>query len=276
MALQEPSKFVGQITITTGTNDKLRFREYNGASDSDIVSTLTAGSYYPGDSSADAGTLAALIKTAMDTDSTYGATYTVTVSTTTGIFTITGTGGTMTGFEMAVLASSADNILTGAASTDQTVGANHVGWLANTSTTTNPSVTTDSADQAHCNGWWPSEPLEVDDEGEEFNSSSAVTLGGRPVTLDWSGAVAPNEISKLWTKSVGMQFLTDADRVQLRTNFLLPYGKTGAQFKFYQDRTDDAVETCVLWGDILQRWQPTRQHQQKWWRQALKMRRYVA
>ena len=276
MALQKPSKFVGQITITDALNDTLRWREYNGAADSDIASDLAAGSYYPGDTSADAGTLAALIKTAMDTDSTYGATYTVTVATTTGIFTITGTGGTMTGFEMIVTAASTLNVLTGVATVGDTAGANHVGWLANTSTTTNPSTTTQTGDQAHCNGWWPSEPLEVDDESEESMVSAEVTIGGRPSVNDWSGAVAPNATSKLWKKRVSMQFLTDADRVQLLTNFWLPYAKTGAQFQFFQDRTTSTIETVVLWDESLRTIAPARQHKQKWWRQPLQMRRFVA
>lgn len=76
---------VASFTITNGVNDSIDFTEDGGGA---VVADLTAGTYKAGASSADAGTLCALIKTQME--AVNGAsTYTVTFSTTTKKFTIT-------------------------------------------------------------------------------------------------------------------------------------------------------------------------------------------
>ncbi len=88
---------LGQVTSTetasfivqAGVNDKIDFTEDGGA---EVTATLTAGTYKAGTSSADAGTLCALIKTQME--AVNGAsTYTVAFSTSTKKFTITKSAG---------------------------------------------------------------------------------------------------------------------------------------------------------------------------------------
>ena len=82
---QVSSVEVASFTITNGSNDSIDFTEDGGG---EVTADLTAGTYKAGASSADAGTLCALIKTQMEAVNG-AATYTVTFSTTTKKFTIT-------------------------------------------------------------------------------------------------------------------------------------------------------------------------------------------
>ncbi len=75
----------GQIKITLNTNDYIDFTEDGGA---ELHAQLTAGTYPVGASSAEAGTLCALVKTAMEAVNP-AATYTVTYSAVTDKITIT-------------------------------------------------------------------------------------------------------------------------------------------------------------------------------------------
>lgn len=82
-------KMYGQIKITLNTNDYIDFTEDGGAA---VAAQLTAGTYPIGISSAEAGTLCALIKTQME--AVNGAsTYTVTYSIATDKITITKSSG---------------------------------------------------------------------------------------------------------------------------------------------------------------------------------------
>ncbi len=86
---QVSSVEVASFVVSAGVNDKIDFTEDGGGA---VAATLTAGSYKAGASSADAGTLCALIKAQME--AVNGAsTYTVTYSTTTKKFTVTKSSG---------------------------------------------------------------------------------------------------------------------------------------------------------------------------------------
>ena len=76
---------VASFTVSSGVNDKIDFTEDGGV---EVTATLTAGTYKAGASSAEAGSLCALIKTQMEAVNDT-ATYTVTFSMTTKLFTIT-------------------------------------------------------------------------------------------------------------------------------------------------------------------------------------------
>jgi hypothetical protein len=86
MALgQDTATEVASFTVQTGVNDKIDMTEDGGGA---FAITLTAGTYKAGATSADAGTLCALLKTLIEAGNG-AATYTVTYSTTTKKFTIT-------------------------------------------------------------------------------------------------------------------------------------------------------------------------------------------
>ena len=78
----------GSLLVTVGVNDTIDFSENGGAA---VAATLTAGTYALGASSADSGTLCALIKTKME--AVGGLTYTVTWAAATGEITITASSG---------------------------------------------------------------------------------------------------------------------------------------------------------------------------------------
>lgn len=112
---------VASFTVTLNTNDRIDFTEDGGG---EVTAQLTAGTYKAGASSADAGTLCALIKTQME--AVNGAsTYTVTFSTTTKLFTITKSSGVFvlkwaTGTNAAM---AADTLLGFAADTSSAIAA---------------------------------------------------------------------------------------------------------------------------------------------------------
>lgn len=86
---QVSSVETASFIVQAGVNDKIDFTEDGGA---EVTATLTAGTYKAGLTSADAGTICALIKTQME--AVNGAsTYTVAFSTTTKKFTITKSSG---------------------------------------------------------------------------------------------------------------------------------------------------------------------------------------
>lgn len=78
----------GDVLVTLNTNDRIDFTENGGA---EVSAQLTAGTYPVGASSAEAGTLCALIKTKMEAAGT--GTYTVTYSGSTDKLTITRSSG---------------------------------------------------------------------------------------------------------------------------------------------------------------------------------------
>lgn len=82
---------VASFTVSSGVNDKIDMTEDGGGA---FAATLTAGTYVAGASSAEAGSLCALIKTQVE--AVNGAsTYTVTYSPTTKKFTLTKSSGVM-------------------------------------------------------------------------------------------------------------------------------------------------------------------------------------
>lgn len=86
MALgQDTATEVASFTVTLNTNDKIDMTEDGGGA---FAITLTPGTYKAGATSADAGTLCALLKTLIEAGNG-ASTYTVTYSTTTKKFTLT-------------------------------------------------------------------------------------------------------------------------------------------------------------------------------------------
>lgn len=279
MALAAPPAFVGQITVTTGINDKLYWREDNGTP-YDLSVTVNAGTYWP-------DTLGGLLGTLMETESTsngYGAIYSWTFSTETGKYTVAADSGQ---FYLKTTTSESDNVLTGGDSDTRNGaaldplqwGQNAIGWFI---TPSYSSLATSAVSPIPTQHFWaPSNPPQQDDDGLEFDQTvvQSVSIAGAVKTYDWSGwdddkdefVVAGNYAR---TRDVSFEFVTTAEKEAWIGQFWGPYGKAGSTFRYYPDRTAAAYLSYVLTGrSLTNHGFSQRIKGYQWWRGSIEMQR---
>ena len=137
----------GSIVITLNTNDFIDFTENGGAA---VAAQLTAGTYSLGASSADAGTLCALVKSRMEAvgTGTYtvtynGATDNITITRSTGVFVIKFASGTNTAKNASSALGFSGNDTASAISATGTGGVRKRAGVANVLVATAPSIVAD-------------------------------------------------------------------------------------------------------------------------------------
>lgn len=274
-----PPKYIGRITITSGTNDTIHWYEEDSAAHSYSLScTLSPGSYYP-------DALATEIQTQMDAESDAnglgqdyagaGANYTVSFAADTGIPTISMDHPSAPDpqFYLKLTTTETQKALTGGDAAAGSRGRHHVGWNVDGSYPTKAS--TMAGDTGHANSWWPSEPRQGpsgDDEGQPTSTAGQfISNGGDVRTYDFSGDSADLDV-----RTVGYEWLLDADRTQYRDEFWTPYAKAGERFRFYEDRTSSSYVEQVLTGQSIPNAPFARMKNQGWWSFSHTMRNYTS
>lgn len=278
MALLTPPAFQGKITVTTGVNDKLYWRE-DGPFDLSI--TISAGNHWP-------DALADLLTDGMNTaSSSSGAsnTYTWNFAIDTGLAACARATGSAD-FYLKSTTSETDNILRGgdddtqgnALATDQH-GLNGLGWLVESGY---PSLGSSVEAADHYSNWFtPEYPPSADDDGVEFESTAAqvFALDGTPTTYDFTGWDDSTSEYPLYgglfrKRTIEMQEVSTTYKELWIYNFWGPYGKAGKTFRYYPDRSAGSYELHVLTGDsILHHGLSQRQHQNAWWSGSVEMHR---
>lgn len=281
MALATQPSFVGQITITTGTNDKVYWRENTGSLD--LSTTLTAGDYWP-------DTLASHIGAVMTTESGSSgnsATFTGSFSEETGLYTFSSDGET---FYLKNQATDTDSVFTGGhvdTKDGDTLltgqwGQNGLGWLIESSYPA--AAATVSSTQRSQHFWTPEYPPSQDDDGLDFESTAvqAFAIDGTPVTYDFTGwDDSDNEHPTFGTLSrrrrLGLSFETTANKALWIHQFWGPYGKQGKTFRYYPDRTASSYELHVLTGESIRSHGLTeRVSGYPWWNGSIEMHRVAS
>lgn len=263
MALQPPPKLIGKLTITTGSNDRLDWTEDDGVTPVALNTVLTAGSYYPSE------VLDALV-VAMTAGSTYGATYTYSISNTTGVITISASGGTLIGWYPMLRTIQSDKLLTGGDVTAETQGRYHLGWYVDTGYPV--AALSFSSDTAPAFQWYPSQPCQSDDARSQAVLSELVSLSGKQYVYNYSGSTTIPTIDYRHTREIGFLFLADTDRASWLSMWLA-YAQHGETFRWYPDRTDVDYEEMTLTGDSLQSHSPDRVSGYPLFAQRIQMRR---
>lgn len=283
MALTTNPAFVGKITITTGKNDALIWREDNGAP-FDLSTTIAAGDYWPED-------LGTTIKTAMETASAASGatlTYTITFTLSTGIWSIAKSGGSGT-FFLKNKSTDVDSVWTGGhtdsggftLATDQW-GLNHLGWKIESSY---PSLGNSAAGaQSGAHYFAPTYPPSEDDDGHVFLPTviQATAIDGTPVTYDfmgWQDDIGEHPLfgGLSRTRRLAFQFETAAQKLWWIHNFWGPYGKQGKTIRYYPDRSVAIYALYVLTGESLRsHGYNTRQLGYQWWDGVVEMHRVAS
>lgn len=190
------------ITVVTGVNDEFALIE--GPGYSPTTCTIPAGTYFArGDGAAD--DIFEVIKDLLNTNTTEGATYTVTTGASRAFFGISGTfngsGGTLTDFDLAFAGSGAGRTFDGTL-----IGMN-----------TTQGLDTEVGPTYGCKGVWvPDDVSEVFNEVPRALGSQFHAVGGQTYTHDRSGTtwtdrevVWPwNDISKVEESSRAVQYRT--------------------------------------------------------------------
>jgi hypothetical protein len=267
MAVQPPPKFIGRITIEAGENDRVDWVETNGVTPVDKNTTLTPGTYYP-------TTILDALVVAMSAASSYGASYTYSVDNTTGIITLSASGGTLTGWRPKLTTSESDKLLTGGDVTQETSGDNHMGWHVDSAY---PSYALEHASEtasAYC--WYPTEYCQTDDSRSEGVVSELNSLGGKQYVYNFSGNSTLGSTDYRHIRSVSFTYLPSADQAAWLADFWLPYAQFGNRFRFHRDRTSASYEEMTLTGDSLPNHTPARVSGYAWFTQGIQMRRYKA
>jgi len=245
MALLPPPSFWGTYEIGS-TNNKVYWRETNGATPVDLSVTISAPAavYFP-DSVLSSESLASVIGTYMSTESTasgYSATYTVTISKTDGTLSITATGGTLTGFAMMNTTSQTNKLLTGGDGDVGQQGLDHFGFAVASGVA--GYALTVAGDTQVANAWHPQGPVANstvvagDDTTVRTVLAQNRTMGGRVVTRDFVGRIAPKDTNYNEQRNFDLRYLSDTDRTNYITYFYLAYAKGGGRFRFFPDRSD--------------------------------------
>lgn len=263
MALQPPPKLIGKLTITTGSNDRVDWTETNGVTPVNKNTTLAPGNFYP------SAILDALV-TAMTAASSYGASYTYSISNTTGIITISASGGTLTGWYPKIKTTESSKLLTGGNVAAETQGRYHLGWYVDSAY---PSYALSfSSDTAPAFQWYPSQPCQSDDSRTQAVMSELVSLSGKQYVYNYSGSTAIPTIDYRHNREIGFLYLTDTDRANWLSMWLA-YAQHGETFRWYPDRTDVAYEEMALTGDSLHTHSPDRVSGYPLFAQRIQMRR---
>ena len=283
MALAAAPAFVGQITVTAGTNDKLYWREDNGTP-YDLSTTVTPGTYWP-------DALGALLGTLMETESTsngYGAIYSWAFSTETGKYTVTTDSGQ---FYLKDTAAESDNVLTGGDTDTRNSatlsllqwGQNAIGWFRAPAYSSLASSTVSPIPSQHF--WTPPHSPQSDDDGLDFDQTivQSVSISGAVKTYDWSGwdddkdefTVAGNYAR---SQELSFEFVTTIEKEAWIAQFWGPYGKAGLTFRYYSDRTDSSTfKLYVLTGASLRNHGFSQRIKgYKWWRGEIEMQRVAS
>jgi len=283
MALTTPPAFVGKITITTGTNDAIKWREDNGAP-FDLSTTIAAGDYWP----SDLGTTIAAAMDAASSASGASLTYVVTFTVSTGIWSIAKSGGAGT-FFLKNKATDTDSVWTGGhvdtAGNTLSTGQwalNHLGWLIEAAY---PSLGNSAAGaQSGAHYFAPTDPPQEDDDGHTFQPTviQAVAIDGTPVTYDFMGWKDLTSEHPLYgglnrTRRLAFQFETAAQKLWWIHNFWGPYGKQGKSFRYYPDKAVATYFLHVLTGESLRsHGYNTRQQGYQWWDGIIEMHRVAS
>ena len=283
MALIAQPAFVGQITITTGVNDTIHWREDNGTP-YDLTTVISAGAYWPDN-------LAALIGVAMSNESTsngYGATYTWSFSEATGQYSVSVDTGQ---FYLKDTIAETQNLLTGGDSDTRNGaslaigqwGQNGIGWAKALLYGSLASSATAPLTTQHY--WTPPYPPQKDDDGLEFDQTipQSVSIAGKVKTYDWSGwdddnTEFPTAGNDSRTRELSFEFVTTEEKERWISQFWGPYGKSGNTFRYHPDRNNAlAYELYVLTGRNLRNHGfSERINGYKWWRGAIEMQRVSA
>ena len=248
--------YQGMIVVESGVNDTIAWNEETGLGGYNLDVTIAAGTYHLTD-------LLDTIIAAMSADSDangvggdyagVGGDYAYSIDYSTGIITLSVTHPSaappMT-FYPKIKTTETQKLLTGG---DQSVGTNadpHLGW--NVDAAYPATSAAHAADEIHSFGWYPSQPIEEDDEGP-FSSAVAesVSMGGSVVAYDFSGST----VTYLGRRAYSYRYLTAADRSSYETNFWAAHAKQGSpdgRYKFIPDRATPATyETHILTEESL-------------------------
>lgn len=257
-----PPMFWGLLTIGT-SNNTIHWRETNGVTPSDRTATVTSGSYFP-DSLLSSESLASFVGTVMTANSTYGATYTCSVNKQTGLVTIAASGGTLTGFALMLTVGETNKLLSGGDYDPGEQGLNGFGFEVEASvgsyalSVTSPTQTT--------NAWHPQSPIPestpVRSRDKELSAPviQHQTNGGRKVTRDFQGPIAPKDVNYREVLNIALGYLTTADRDSYMTYFYNCYAKTGARFRYFPNRnTLNTYDERVLLLESAQSFKPQRE-----------------
>lgn len=267
MSYAAPPKLIGRIVITSGSNDRLDWTEDDGITPVGLNTVIAAGTYYPTE------ILDALVSQ-MTAATVYGASYTYSVDNTTGIITITASGGTLSGWYPQLKTGESDKLLTGGDVAVETIGANHLGWYVDS---VYPTATLSFSSDTHAAyQWYPSQPVQTDNSRSESVQSEHVSLGGKQYTYNYSGSTSLDATDYRHIREVAWTYLTDTDRSNYLSRFWLPYGQHGSRFRYYPDRTAIAYEEMHLTLDSLRTHAPDRVGGYPMYSWALQMRRYKA
>lgn len=238
-----PPMFWGLLTIGSA-NNKIYWRETNGATPLDLSTTIPSNDYYP-DSALSSESLASIIGSYMSLESSasgYSATYTVAVDRTYGTLAVSASGGTLTGFALMITTSQANKLLTGGDWDPGEQGLSHFGFAVDSSV---PGFSLSVAgDTQSSNAWHPQGPIPEttvvagDDKIDRTVMTQNRSIGGRVKTRDFVGLIPPRQTNYNEQRNFELRFLSDADRNNYRTYFYLCYAKGGGRFRFFPDRSD--------------------------------------
>ena len=254
-------RFMGQVTITAGTNDTIEWNEDNGSGGVNVSSVIPAGNYYP-------SVLASAIAndmTAMSVIMGDSITYACSVDNDSGMVTLTAAAGV---FYLKITAAEAGKLLTGGDVTAGTRGAQAFGWNVDAGYPAAASTQVSDAAPGAC--WYPNQPLATYNEGASASTSvQAVSMGGDSVAYDFSG-----RSEYLKTYDLSYERMNAASRAQYEDEFW-PYGKTGGAFRYHDDRSSATYTEMVLTGESISSTQFERSDPAlSRWNMPLTMRKY--
>ena len=235
-------RFMGQIVITSWENDTIEWSEDNGSGGVNVSATIppapsVSGAYYP-------SVLAAEIAAQMTAESAISGdsiTYACSVDNDTGSVTITAAAGV---FYLKITAAETQKLLTGGDVAAGTRGAQAFGWNVDAGYPAAASTQVSDAAPGAC--WYPNQPLATYNEGQsESTSVQAVSMGGDSVAYDFSG-----RSDYLKTYDLSYERMNAASRAQYEDEFW-PYAKTGAEFRYHDDRSSVTYTEMVLTGESI-------------------------
>ena len=254
-------RYMGQITITAGTNDHIEWSEDNGSGGVNVSSVIPPGTFYP-----------SVLATAIANDMTLmsamagdSITYTCSLDNDSGTVTITAAAGV---FFLELTVAGTNKLLTGGDVAVGTRGAQAFGW--NVDAVYPALASTQVSDAAPGACWYPNQPLATYNEGaSESTSVQAVSMGGASVAYDFSGDGA-----YLKTFDLSYERMNAASRTQYEDEFW-PYAKTGGAFLYHNDRSSIVSTEMVLTGESISSTQFERSDPSlSRWNMPLSMRKY--
>ena len=270
--------FMGLITITSGTNDTLTFKETDGVTPTDVVATIPNGAFYA-DSSSGPESLATIIGDQMTAESVYSGVYVVAVSTTDGTITITASGGTLTGWYPMITTTETNKFLTGGDAVAGEQGLDHYGWT--TDSVSPAAALVHTSDTLASNNWFPVGPVAGNttiagrDHSFRKNVSQVETLGHSTVTRAWEPRVAPSSTDDSEIIELEFQYLSNTDRTNYQTQFYSCYAFTGGKIRYVTDRDSIGTYTEVqLWGESLMGFAPSRLRGYEHFNDTIQLKRF--